>query len=366
MNSTIYIPNKLMVGFQGRRDTYSGKLAYIIYYDEAGKLRKEPSWNNWRDDKIEPMEIANEPMSGFVLNKKVGGYSSGWDYRNSYIRIYDPRGFEFEITVENLLFILENTSCIKGKGLEGEFIYGWDKTELVLIPVCSSEYKKIRSYTDLIEHAEVIKNRDLVPGRTYLAKNGTAYTFLDKLVLYEDGKRKGNRFFFAEIYSYDDEDIRDEINSIDDEDLKDELYLYYKNPTIYIKTFSDCNNRFIKVVDYNTHPKFKYMIYKMKMNREYCSSPDIEIVYKPYTEEEFRNKFIENKDIECYLHFKKIFGSIVSESYSQCDITYENGNISYDGNVYTVNDFMNEYMPARRDLVNLNTKEIIEYDYPEY
>ena len=26
MNSTIYIPNKLMVGFQGRRDTYSGKL----------------------------------------------------------------------------------------------------------------------------------------------------------------------------------------------------------------------------------------------------------------------------------------------------------------------------------------------------
>lgn len=56
----IYIPNKLKVGFQNRSGTYTGKLAYIIYYDQKGKLRKEPSWNNWRSKDIEPEESRGE------------------------------------------------------------------------------------------------------------------------------------------------------------------------------------------------------------------------------------------------------------------------------------------------------------------
>jgi hypothetical protein len=48
------------------------KLTYIIYYDEKGKLRKETSWNNWRDKEIENDKFKNIPTSGFVLNKKVG------------------------------------------------------------------------------------------------------------------------------------------------------------------------------------------------------------------------------------------------------------------------------------------------------
>ena len=115
MKSTIFIPKKLHVGFQNRQGTYTGKLAYVIYEDEKGKLRKETSWNSWRDSKIEPLIIDNEPTEGFVLNKKVGGYSTGWNHRSTYTRVYHPTGFEFEITVENLLYILENCSMIKGK-----------------------------------------------------------------------------------------------------------------------------------------------------------------------------------------------------------------------------------------------------------
>ena len=33
----IFIPKKINVGFQNRKDTYTGKLAYVIYYDEDGK-----------------------------------------------------------------------------------------------------------------------------------------------------------------------------------------------------------------------------------------------------------------------------------------------------------------------------------------
>jgi len=118
MNGNVFIPQKLKIGFQERSDTYTKKLAYVIYFDEKGTLRKEASWQSWRDKKIDPIEIDNVPTSGFVLNKKVGGYKSDWNFRNAYVRVYDPRDFEFEITIPNLLFILENTSAIKGKDLD--------------------------------------------------------------------------------------------------------------------------------------------------------------------------------------------------------------------------------------------------------
>lgn len=43
MNDNIFIPKKLKIGFQNRTDTYTQKLAYVIYYDEKNKLRKEQS-----------------------------------------------------------------------------------------------------------------------------------------------------------------------------------------------------------------------------------------------------------------------------------------------------------------------------------
>lgn len=180
MNTNIFIPTKINVGFQERKDTYTGKLAYVIYFDERGKLRKETSWQSWRDENI-PNEIYdNEPMEGFVLNKKVGGDRYGWNPRQTYTRVYDPRGFEFEITIPNLLWILENCNCIKGKGLEGEFVYGWDGKELVLVPVESSDYKEIQEKNKVIHNNTFIKTRDLIIGATYEDLNGNQYVYMGK------------------------------------------------------------------------------------------------------------------------------------------------------------------------------------------
>ena len=163
----LYIPEKIKVGYQNRSGTYSGKLAYVIYYDDKGKLRKEPSWSNWRDESIEPDDFDNEPTGGFVLNKKVGDYKSSWDVRHAWCRVYDPRGFEFEISIENLLFILENCNSIKGKGLEGEFVYGWDGTDLVLIPVDSADYKRFQEDKKNRKEAEYVTGSKLIAGYTY-------------------------------------------------------------------------------------------------------------------------------------------------------------------------------------------------------
>lgn len=187
MNTSIFVPKKINVGYQDRSGTYTGKLAYVIYYDEKGKLRKEASWNSWRDKNIPNEEFDNVPTEGFVLNKKVGDYDSGWNHRHAYCRVYDPRNFEFEITIENLLYILENANSIKGKGLEGEFVYGWDGKDLVLMPVESPDYKEIAAYNKIVHNNESIKAKDLIVGATYLTKDNEERLYMGKFDYYSYG-----------------------------------------------------------------------------------------------------------------------------------------------------------------------------------
>lgn len=188
MINNMFIPKKIKVGFRKRDHTYTKLLAYVIYFDEKGKLRKEKSWEGWRDKSISPVEYDNSPISGFVLNKSVGGYSYRWgDFRQSYVRVYDPRGFEFEITIPNLLYILEYTSSIKGKGLEGEFIYAWDGTELVLLPISSPDYIELEQLNEKRFENRYIKAKDLKIGAQYLTKDNKKYVYMGKFDAYQNG-----------------------------------------------------------------------------------------------------------------------------------------------------------------------------------
>jgi hypothetical protein len=188
VKTNIFVPQKINVGYQKRSDTYTGNLAYIIYYDEQGILRKETSWENWRDKNIPNEVFDNVPIEGFVLNKKVGDYSGSWgDHRQAYCRVYDPRNFEFEITINNLLYILENTSAIKGKGLEGEFVYGWDGKDLLLMPAGSPDYKTISEFNKIIHDGNQIKAKDLIVGATYLTKDNTELIYVGKFDYYSSG-----------------------------------------------------------------------------------------------------------------------------------------------------------------------------------
>lgn len=243
METKLIIPKKCKAGFNLRQDTYSGKLAYVIYND--GKVwRKENSWESWREkeateeerqkvlenyDKnfheknpqyykkansfeeipqynrgkisngVEPIEFDNIPTEGFVLNKKVGGYSNDWgSFRQAYTRVYDPRGFEFEITLPNLLFILQESNSIKGKGLEGEFVYSWDGKDLVLLPVGCPDYKKCVEYTDM--QSNKVSAKTLIKGASYMTKKVETLIYMGRFDWYEylysrrnyDGKKTLN------------------------------------------------------------------------------------------------------------------------------------------------------------------------------
>jgi len=182
--TTLFIPTRLKVGYQNREDTYTNKLAYVIYYDSKGKLRKETSWESWRNKSIKHNEYDNVPTSGFILNRNGGGVKDYyyWNARSEFVRVYDPRGFEFEISIPNLLFILSISGSTPGKGLEGEFVYGWDGANLVLLPVNSQDYKLSMNFTN--KQTNKIDRKSLIIGGSYTIKSdkqNNAFLYLGKL-----------------------------------------------------------------------------------------------------------------------------------------------------------------------------------------
>ena len=261
MKSNIFIPKIINVGYQNRSGTYTGKLAYVIYYDEKGKLRKEASWNSWRDESIPNEEFENVPTSGFVLNKKVGDYSSGWDHRQAYCRVYDPRNFEVEITIENLLYILENANSIKGKGLDGEFIYGWDGKDLVLMPVESPDYKAISEYSNIMHNNEHIKAKDLIIGATYLTKDNEEWIYMGKFNAYDrwdNWSCKGKNFWF-----------------------------YHNDGFVHYKSMP--KNKLIKCINDKCTEQYADIFYKLEGEYEYCLYDESKDSYFSFTLDEFKS-----------------------------------------------------------------------------
>lgn len=180
---SIFIAPKIKIGFQKRDDCFTGKLAYISYFDEKGKFRKEVSWEGWRSKDIPVEEYDNKPISGFTLNKDVKRYSGDWfSSKRTLIRVHDPRGFEFEVTTENLIAILMHTDCLR-RGLIGEFVYAWSGQELVLLPTNSEEYTKAIQYTAGL--SKKVKSKELVAGGSYKTKRDGDVVYMGKLNWYE-------------------------------------------------------------------------------------------------------------------------------------------------------------------------------------
>ena len=183
---SLFIPSRIRVGYQERKDTVTGRLAYVIYYDATGKIRKEVSWDGWRREKLkqgqEPIpadELDNVPFDGVVINKDVqrcnwSHFSSG----RSMIRIYDPRGIEFEITPANLIAILMETDC-NHRALDGKFVYAWAGGDIVLLPCGSETYQAATKNTELL--TSKFSAKALVEGRSYTTKKGIEQVYMGRM-----------------------------------------------------------------------------------------------------------------------------------------------------------------------------------------
>lgn len=293
----LYIPKKCKVGLQIRQGTYTGKLGYIIYHD-GNVWRKETSWEGWRHKEgqmsyegyydedgrwqrreetitgVEPIEFENVPTEGFVLNKKAGGYSSGWNHRQTYCRVYDPRGWEFEITIPNLLYILQECNAYKGKGLEGEFVYSWEGKDLVLLPVSSPDYKECQAFTNL--QSKKIGKKDLVEGYTYLTSKMSKLIYL--------GMHKVSKDTYYAKTDIEAEDSGRVWNSKFENKHVFRIDGDYEN----YEFLTSLNKLKAKISD-DVDPKFAFYIDQFQKSVYYSGPDHLEIL--PITKEHYKNVF---------------------------------------------------------------------------
>lgn len=312
----MFIPKKIRVGYQERSDTYTKQLAYVIYYDEKNKIRKQASWESWRSKAIEPNDFDNTPTSGFVLNKKVGGYKSDWNFRSAYVRIYDPRNFEFEITIENLLFILENTSSIKGKGLEGDFVYGWNGSDLMLIPTGCPDYQKISAYSDMITNPEKFSKDTMIVGATYKTNKDDNLIYLGRF----------HKYLYKDYYYHPEKDKTGD-------DLGMHYYFIHEGSTNSFETYKSLGGKIVKLVDATVVNNFAELFDQLEAQTMYSPVNEEATIIEPITWEYFDSKLMHSNYWSIGPFYSMINGKpeliqISTNGYSYNDRRYSSYNYS--------------------------------------
>lgn len=306
MQSKLYIPHTIVVGFQERADTFTGYLGYVIYKDEKNVLRKETSWNNWRNPNLGFLEIPNTPQTNFVLNKGIlrDGY---WHNGHNQIRVYDSRDFEFEINVNNLLHILMHSDVSK-REIEVPCVYAWNGTELVLLPTNSLEYIQATAYTE--QQYKKLSKRDLKVGYIYRHKKTLEdYVYMGKLVRYHygttsPGPQKPEHVFYAlnpKTSSYGDE--RQNIICSGTLHFNEEIGIADNFPEIknqYLNSIYSQEVTDIKIVPYDSSKTIPYYIpQSQNIKNKGCIHGSISFVGK------YNNKFFLITQYN-YLHQKSI------------------------------------------------------------
>ena len=169
MTTIIRIPEKVYVGFQGRRGEDEVPLGFMTPFttDEAG-AKRVASVDRWasggyrQTKKFNSVTLENKPMIGFKVGRAIRRSGSWGGGGASYIRIEDPRGFELEITIENL------TMCMIGNIIEDgeiiqECVWGRDGNKNILLTTNSEPFLN-SVQTD--SNATVVPLKSIKPGAT--------------------------------------------------------------------------------------------------------------------------------------------------------------------------------------------------------
>lgn len=178
-NVKINIPEKHYCGMQTRSNE-SIPLGFITPYGTNSAAQKRMStvdkWaSNYAAKKTLPSQILdNVPISGFKLSDTIKRVSS-WGSGNVIWRIDDPRGFELEITNNNLMQIMLCASIIDTE-IMCPCVWGREGANNILIPIDSPLYKNAIKNTE--RQSKKISIKDVQPGNNVVLQNGTTGVYL--------------------------------------------------------------------------------------------------------------------------------------------------------------------------------------------
>jgi len=141
---------KSYIGIDHNRDDITaGPLAFLTPYEDnaAGAKRRQTvrEWLNgyyWRrgekeKENTETRIVDNKPKAGF----RVVDFAARHSTSNKVARVYDPDGYELEISMANLVDILIDGVVEKGE-IKSECIWGREGANNWLVPLDSEMYKR--------------------------------------------------------------------------------------------------------------------------------------------------------------------------------------------------------------------------------
>lgn len=186
-----------MIGFDCPKEIYVGidsskwedfPLAYVTYI-KNGEVYKAKSFNSWCSKTAPKKTFTNEPIEGFKVLFNVGGCKSGWNVRQSYFRVQDPRGFEFEILADNFVNILQNAVINKGV-ISGKYVYVWRSTQLMLLSETDKRYEAGVSYNENINSGDKVTKDNIQIGQGYYLRDYDEAYYIGKFKWYGYQEKK--------------------------------------------------------------------------------------------------------------------------------------------------------------------------------
>lgn len=140
-------PEQIYVGYQPREDELP--LAFAV---DSTNNKTKLTVDGWRDKSINPSIFTNEPLAGF----KIDGTSRRWSTSNVLFEVTDPRGFNLQISAENMMLIINTIGIAKGGVIQGNCYWAFNQgkaflcsdamgfTEQLLLKRSMKKYKTIK------------------------------------------------------------------------------------------------------------------------------------------------------------------------------------------------------------------------------
>lgn len=182
---------ELVVGYHENfnLDIDKAPLAFLTYdtHDAASKKRIDTVKNWYGSEKM--CNLDNPPLSGFTFVDVVSRYRT----KNKLMRVFDPRGFIVEVSIDILLEIMQSAT-IKNGVIQEKCFWARKGAENILIPENTPLHEQYLNETVYAKAANIL-TKNLKVGGLYINKDGKKYFYLGKLVLKVDEENTSSTAF---------------------------------------------------------------------------------------------------------------------------------------------------------------------------